>query len=69
MIQLMGYLLCIYLIFKGVEIFQIGLVSPKEKKKGAMILGIAALAASVLVALIFIGQFADQNIDVPNVFQ
>ena len=69
MIQLIGYLLCIYLVFKGVEIFQIGLTSSKEKKKSAMILGVSVLVVSVLIAVIFAGQFAEQNIDIPNVFQ
>ena len=69
MIQLMGYLLCIYLIFKGIEIFQMGLTSPKDKKRGAMMLGISALLVSILIAMIFAVQFAEQNIDVPSVFQ
>jgi hypothetical protein len=53
MIQIIGLLLCVYLVFKGFEILQIAVASPKEPKGGAVALGIITLLASILLAVIF----------------
>jgi len=53
LMQIMIYLLCIYLIYKGIEIFQIGLVSDNQKtKNAAMVIGILAAVGSVFIAVI-----------------
>ena len=49
MIQLIGLLLCIYLVFKGLEIFQIGLSSTRENRQPMVLIGLAALVVSILV--------------------
>lgn len=53
MLQIIGLLLCCYLVFKGVEIFQIGLSSARETRGGAVTLGVLALVAAILIAAIF----------------
>jgi hypothetical protein len=51
MIPLIGILLCVYLVFKGYEIFQIALVAPPSKSRNAgIVLGAIALVLSVLIA-------------------
>jgi uncharacterized membrane protein HdeD (DUF308 family) len=51
LMQIMIYLLCIYLVYKGVEIFQIALVSENQKPRGAgLVIGILAIIAAVLIA-------------------
>ena len=61
MLQIITWLLCVYLVFKGVEIFQIGYTTNNEAtKKNAMIIGAVALAASVLAAMIFFALIESQ---------
>lgn len=66
MIPLMGLLLCVYLVFKGVEILQIGLSSSRPDNHGVKVIGIFALLASVAIAaffaLIFLTSGAANNI-------
>lgn len=50
MIPTIGLLLCVYLVFKGVEIFQLGYC---QEKPGPKILGLVALIASVGLAGVF----------------
>jgi hypothetical protein len=49
MVQIVGYLLCVYLIYKGIEIFQIGL-SSSEDSDWPGIVGWLSLVSSVLFA-------------------
>ena len=53
MLQIMIYLLGIYLIFKGIEIFQIAWMSPRENKAGGVMLGVVMIILSVLLAFGF----------------
>jgi hypothetical protein len=53
MIPLIGYLLCVYLVYKGIEIFQLGITRPDPSKKNPLVLGIVALIFSVVFALMF----------------
>jgi uncharacterized membrane protein HdeD (DUF308 family) len=48
MIQIVTYLLAIYLVFKGVEILQIALCSPREKRGLTITIGILAVVISIL---------------------
>ena len=53
-LQIMTYLLCVYLIFKGVEIFQIGLQSTNERYRGVGVaIGIVAIVIAVIAAGVF----------------
>lgn len=53
MLQIITYLLCIYLVFKGVEIYQIAAMSTKERKGGGIALGIIAIVLSIIIAIGF----------------
>lgn len=55
MMQIMIWLLCVYLVFKGVEIFQIAFTSSREdgaRKKG-MTLGAVMIGVAIVAALGF----------------
>jgi hypothetical protein len=60
MIQIMIYLLGAYLVFKGVEIFQIGLMSNSPKKRTGIIIGVCAIVVSIGVAGFFV-HMADEQ--------
>jgi hypothetical protein len=66
MLQIITYLLCVYLVFKGVEIFQIALASQRTdgSRKLALILGAAMIVASVIVAIGFTIWITDQAVGV-----
>lgn len=53
MLEIMSYLMCVYLVFKGLEIFQLSLVNPNENRKAADRIGTGALMASMLLAALF----------------
>lgn len=53
MLQIITYLLCVYLIFKGIEIFQIAQMSSREDRKSGLNLGTAMIFVSILAAGIF----------------
>jgi hypothetical protein len=52
MIPLIGILLCIYLVFKGFEIFQIAWCS-EDPPLSALIIGVIAVLASIVIAGFF----------------
>jgi hypothetical protein len=54
MLQIMTYLLCVYLVFKGIEILQIALMSSKENRSAGIIIGIVMIVVSLIAAGIFI---------------
>lgn len=56
MIPLIGILLCVYLVFKGFEIFQIAYCSP-QLKVGGIVIGIVAVIASIVIAAVFAYMF------------
>jgi NADH:ubiquinone oxidoreductase subunit K len=53
MLQIITYLLCLYLIFKGFEIFQIAIASPKENNRGSIMLGVVMIIVSIIAAVGF----------------
>lgn len=55
MLALIIYFLCAYVVFKGVEIFQIALCSPREDRARSLGLtvGIIAIIGAVAVAVLF----------------
>jgi uncharacterized membrane protein (DUF485 family) len=50
LMQIMIYLFCVYLGYKGIEIFQIAFMSTSDKKKIGMILGVIMVIGAVIVA-------------------
>ena len=53
MVQVIGLLLCVYLIFKGIEIFQIAWVTDRKWYEGPIVLGVLCVVAAVAIALFF----------------
>ena len=53
MLQIITYLLCAYLIFKGLEILQIALMSPREDRTFGLVIGMLAFLASIGLAFLF----------------
>lgn len=46
MLQIITYLLCVYLVFKGFEIFQIALTGSQEQSRNAaMVIGVLFIRA------------------------
>jgi hypothetical protein len=52
MIPLIGLLFCIYLVFKGFEIFQIAWCAQPRPASG-VIIGVGAIVASIAIASVF----------------
>lgn len=53
-IQIVIYMLCVYLVFKGVEIFQLGLANNTDSRKLAKTIGVLSLVAAILAAGAFL---------------
>lgn len=62
MLQIIGYLLCVYLVFKGIEIWMIGTTAKKENNRWAGVIGglffWTAFALAILFAVFFTAQGA-----------
>lgn len=53
LLQIMIYLFCIYLVYKGIEIFQIAFVSEKGwKRSNGIAIGVVLTAFAVLVGIV-----------------
>ena len=50
MLQILTYLLCVYLVFKGFEIFQIAYVSTSDKRETAVRNGVILIVVSIIIA-------------------
>jgi hypothetical protein len=53
MLQIITYLLCVYLVFKAVEILQIALASECKCRVAARVIGVIALGAGIMLAFYF----------------
>jgi len=53
MLQIITYFLCVYLVFKGIEIYQIAQMSSRDDRKAGLRLGTAMILVSVIAAGIF----------------
>lgn len=54
LMQIMIYLFCIYLVYKGIEIFQIAYTSRPENyqsRKFGVVIGILAVIASIVIGV------------------
>ena len=56
MMQIMIWLLCVYLVFKGIEIFQIAWMSARDTRAraGGMILGIIMIFVAGCAGMVFV---------------
>ena len=54
MLQILTYLLALYLVVKGIEILQIALASNRENRAGVILIGILTLALCVMGAATFV---------------
>ena len=55
LMQVMIYLFCAYIVFKGVEIFQIAYVSKPENpgnRSSGIVFGIIAIIAAIVIAIL-----------------
>jgi len=59
-IQILAYMLAVYLVYKGYEIFHIALVSTSDKKKIGMIIGALAFVGSIGFAAFFVWLMEEQ---------
>lgn len=53
MLQIITYLLCVYLIIKGVEILQIAIMGNRESRSVGIAIGVLSLVVCVGAALFF----------------
>lgn len=53
--QILIYLFCIYLCFKGVEIFQTAFVSESPRRRVGMLIGAASILAAGVISTVTIG--------------
>ena len=54
MLQIITYLLCVYLVFKGFEIAQLAITSSRENRAAAFVVGILAVVVSICAAGYFV---------------
>lgn len=54
MLQIITYLLCVYLVFKAIEIYQIAKMSSRDDNSGGLTLGTIMIIVSIVAALVFI---------------
>jgi NADH:ubiquinone oxidoreductase subunit K len=68
MIPVITYLLCVYLIFKGVEIFQIAFMSSRSDPQRAtgIVIGVGAITVAVAAALFFAWWITDISLNAGN---
>jgi uncharacterized membrane protein HdeD (DUF308 family) len=60
MLQIITYLLCFYLVVKGIVVLQIALASGRENRRPMIILGAVTLVACIAAAFAF-GQMQDRQ--------
>jgi hypothetical protein len=72
MLEILGYLLCVYLFFKGVEIYQLARINPQPDKRMTTMIGAASLILCFLLAVAFtawIERQADESRKLQQGFQ
>ena len=60
-------MLCVYLCFKGAEIWMIGATAPKELGRGASWAGALLFVAAVGIAVLFAVGFTAQGASMPAI--
>ena len=69
MIQILIYLLGVYLVFKGVEILQIALMSNRSDRTAGLIIGALAVIMALGAAGYFVNMADEQAKSVSSSFQ
>jgi uncharacterized membrane protein HdeD (DUF308 family) len=69
MLQILTYLLAVYLIVKGIEVLQIALASSRTDRSGPIAVGVLTLIGCVIAALIFISWQDSQAHSLSTSFQ
>jgi hypothetical protein len=69
MLQIITYLLCLYLVYKGFEIFQIAFVSQHPKREVGIALGLLAIVGSIVASFYFINWIDSQAAAIGNNMQ
>jgi uncharacterized membrane protein HdeD (DUF308 family) len=64
MLQILTYLLCVYLVVKGIEVLQIGLASNRENRSVLIVIGVITLIICILAAIVFAKAQDDQALSV-----
>ena len=54
MLQILTYLLAVYLVVKGVEVLQIALASPRENRGFIIVIGIFTLIGCIIAAVVLV---------------
>jgi len=68
MIQILTYLLAVYLVFKGFEILQIAVMSNRESRTGGIVIGALAVVVAIGTALFFVNMADTQASSIANSF-
>lgn len=58
--QIITYLLCVYLVFKGFEIFQIAFMSSRENRAAGLSFGVGAILIAIVLAFKFVAWIDQQ---------
>lgn len=66
MLQIITYLLAVYLVLKGIEILQIGLASSRQERSGMIVLGTICVVGCVIAAFVFVGMQDNMASSVSN---
>jgi uncharacterized membrane protein len=66
MLEIIGYMFCVYFVFKGIEIHQIGVASRPEKTREALLTGTIMFFAGLLAAVIFAFLLHSQAQSIPT---
>lgn len=53
LMQIMIYMLAVYLVFKGIEIFQIALMSNRDGRTIGLVLGVACIGVALVAGVGF----------------
>jgi hypothetical protein len=53
MLQIITYVLCFYLVIKGIEVLQIGIASARPTRQGMIAFGALTLVACIIAAFSF----------------
>jgi hypothetical protein len=68
MIQILTYLLAVYLVFKGFEILQIALMSSRADRTAGIVIGIIGVVLAIGAAGYFVNMADNQASSVSNSF-
>ena len=66
MLEIIIYILCFYLVVKGVEILQIALSSNREDRFVVILIGASTLVVCIFAALIFVISGHEQASSIGN---